>query len=286
MQPIKNPLISVIMSCHNSIPEQLKESIESILNQSYSNFELLVADNGETFNLKHFIDNFKDNRIKYIKNDPIIHPAASYDTLALLSKGIYVAIQDHDDISLPDRLQVEKEELDNNPSVQSVSSKIRMFGIINKDDGIAMEPEQVKQELLFSQPIKQPTFMKRKEFCNKYKYDSNWVIYDFEFWSRTRNIPHKIIDKILLKYRKDKGNSGKERFENIRKEHCLIVQRNMKELGLDFPIELCKMLDPFNHNKFNSNYVKIFKNSKDILLKHIDELLFNRKLKEIESKAT
>lgn len=285
MQSTKNTLISVIMSCHNSIPEQLKESIESILNQSYSNFELLVADNGESFNLKHFIDNFKDNRIKYIKNDPIIHPATSYDNLAMISKGSYIAIQDHDDISLPNRLQIEKEALDNNPTIQSVSSRINMFGLINRDDGIAMEPEQVKQELLFSQPIKQPTFMKRKEFCSKYKYDSNWMIYDFEFWSRTRNIPHKIIDEILLKYRKDKGNSTKERFENIRKEHCLIVQRNMRELGLDFPIELCKMLDPFNRNKFNSNYVKIFKDSKDILLKYIDEILFNRKLKEIESKV-
>lgn len=284
MQPIKNPLISVIMSCHNSIKEQLKESIESILNQNYSNFEFLIADNGESFDLKSFIDDFKDSRIKYIKNTPIIHPALSYDNLAYISKGKYIAIQDHDDISLPERLQIQKEVLDNEPNLQSVSTRIHIFGKMNKDDGIAMNPEQLKQELLFWQPIKQPTFMKRKEFCNNYKYNFNGLCYDFEFWSRTRNIPHKIIDKILLNYRKDTGNSGKERFENIRKEHCLIIQRNLKEIGIEVPIELCKMLDPFNHNKFHKKYVDIFISNKNKLLKHIDEDLYNKKLNEIKQK--
>lgn len=285
MRATKDTLISVIMSCHNSIPSQLKESIESILNQSYSNFELLVADNGETFNLKQFLDSFNDNRIKYIKNEPLLHPAISYDNLASISKGKYIAIQDHDDISMLNRLEIEKEELDNNPDLQSVSGKIHIFGNRNCDDGIGMGPKQVKEELLFWQPIKQPTFMKRKEFCDSYKYEPKWMIYDYEFWSRTRLCPHKIIDNLLLNYRKDVGNSSKERGIKIRNEHCLIVQRNMKEIGLDFPIELCKMLDPFNHEKFNSKYIQIFKDSKDVLLSNISEVLYNRKLKEISAKS-
>ena len=184
MQSSKNSLISVIMSCYKSNIKDLKESIESILKQTYTNFEFLIADNGEDFNLKSLIDDYNDNRIKYIKNDPIIHPALSYDKLANFAKGTYIAIQDHDDISLPDRLLIEKEELDNNKDLQSVSCLIHIFGNSNYDDGIAMESEQVKQELIFFQPIKQPTFMKRKEFCNRYKYDANWMIYDYEFWSR------------------------------------------------------------------------------------------------------
>ena len=245
------PDISVIMSCHNSNTEYLKKSIESILNQSHSDFEFLIADNGESFNLKYFLDGFGDNRIKYIKNDPVVHPGLSYDNLAQLATGKYIAIQDHDDISLPDRLKIEQKELDNNKELQSVSCLIKIFGNFECNDGVPMTQEQVKEELIFYQPIKQPTFMKRKEFCNTYKYDYNWFLYDYEFWSRTRKIPHKIINSRQLLYRKFKSNSGADRAINIRSDHARIVQRNLKDFGIDAPIKLCEMLDPFCHKKFD-----------------------------------
>lgn len=284
MQSSKNILISVIMSCYKSNINDLKESIESILNQRYSNFEFLIADNGEDFDLKSFLKGFNDNRIKYIKNNPIIHPALSYDKLASISKGTYIAIQDHDDISLPDRLLIEKDELDNNKNLQSVSCLIHIFGNSNYDDGVSMQPEKVEEELIFFQPIKQPTFMKRKEFCNSYKYDSNWMIYDYEFWSRTRHIPHKIINSRQLLYRKSISNSSIARSNNIRKEHCLIIQRNLKEININASMELCKMLDPFNRNKFSDKYLNEFINYKDILLKNISENLYYKKLNEIKGK--
>ena len=275
--------ISVIMSCHNSNKEHLKQSIESILNQTYNDFEFLIADNGENFDLKSFLNDFKDNRIKYIDNGGNIGPAVSFNNLQKLAKGKYVALQDHDDISLPNRLEIEKQELDNNKELQSVSCLIRVFGNIEFDDGMAMNPEQVKEELIFYQPIKQPTFMKRKEFCNKYEYEK-WFLYDYEFWSRTRKIPHKIIDSRQLLYRKHIINSSKERALKIRQNHSLIVQRNLKWLNIDAPIELCQMLDPFCHKKFDKKYINLFISYKDILLKEISEELYNRKLEEINNK--
>lgn len=275
--------ISVIMSCYNSNKEFLKQSIESILNQSFTDFEFLIANNGETFDLYEFIKQFKDNRIKYIDNCGNIGAVNSFNNLQLIANGKYIALQDHDDISLPNRLKIEKEELDNNKELQSVSCLINVFGNRNYIDGKTMNPKQVEEELIFCQPIKQPTFMKRKEFCDKYQYN-DWFIYDYDFWSRTRKIPHKIIDTVLLKYRKSFLNSSAERSNKVRNEHCLIVQRNLKEIGIEAPIELCKMLDPFNHNKQNVKFVNIFIKNKDILLKHISEDLYNRKLKEINNK--
>ena len=78
MQSSKNSLISVIMSCYKSNVKDLKESIESILKQTYTNFEFLIADNGEDFNLKSLIDDYNDNRIKYIKN---AKQSKNYDNL-------------------------------------------------------------------------------------------------------------------------------------------------------------------------------------------------------------
>lgn len=285
MSTIKNPLISVIMSCYHSDKEYLKQAIESILNQTYTNFEFLIANNGEEFDLEEFLKQFKDSRIKYIDNKTNIGPAKSFNNLETIAKGKYIALQDHDDISLPNRLQIQQDELDNNPILQSVSCLIHIFGTREYDDGIAMEPEQVKEELIFWQPIKQPTYMKRKEFCNLYKQNPNWFIGDYEFWSRTRKQPHKIINSRQLNYRKVASNSGPERANNVRREHALLVQRNLKWLNIEAPIELCQMLDPFCHKKFSKKYVDLFKSYKDILLNEISESLYNRKLKEISDKV-
>lgn len=278
-------MISVITSCYNSNPDYLRESIKSILGQTYQDFEFLIADNGAGLNLKEFLAQFNDSRIKYIDNGGNIGPTKSYDNLAELAKGKYVALQDHDDISLPNRLEVEKKALDNEPEIMSLSGKIHIFGKYEKDDGEGMPPEQVKQELIFWQTIKQPTFMKRKEFCKQYKYNPEFMIYDYEFWSRTRKVPHRILDKIVLKYRKSAGNSTKERAHKVRAEHAKIVQRNLKLLKIDAPIEMCSLLDPYNHTKQPRKYADLFLTYKDKLLKHISQKLFERKLNEIISKT-
>lgn len=280
-------MISVIMSCYKSNKQYLKEAVLSILNQTYEDFEFLIANNGVDFDLKEFLSQFKDKRIKYIDNGGNIGAAVSYDKLADLAQGEYIAIQDHDDISSHWRLQVQKNALDLYESVQSVSSCI-MFKGGRKDgkiDGEEMPPERVKEELIFWQPIKQPTFMKRREFAQKYKYNPDYFIYDYEFWSRTRHIPHLILDQVLLEYRKSELNSSKERAQKVRKEHAEIIQRNLHYLNIDLPKETCKMLDPFNHEKQDSKFINYFMFKENELLKHISWQLYKRKLIEISKKA-
>lgn len=280
-------MISVIMSCHKSNKEYLKEAVLSILNQTYEDFEFLIADNGAGFDLKEFLSQFKDKRIKFIDNGGNIGAAVSYDKLADLAQGEYVAIQDHDDISNHWRLQVQKNALDLYKEVQSVSSCI-MFKGGRKDgkvDGEEMPPERVKEELIFWQPIKQPTFMKRREFAQKYKYNSDYFIYDYEFWSRTRDIPHLILGDVLLEYRKSELNSSKERAQKVRKEHAEIIQRNLLKLDINLPIETCKMLDPYNHEQQDPSFIKPFLANKGKLLKHISGRLYCRKLAEITKKV-
>lgn len=279
-------MISVIMSCHKSNPDYLRESVLSILNQSYSDFEFLIANNGVDFDLKGFLADFKDDRIKYIDNGGNIGPTASYDNLADIAKGKYVAIQDHDDISLPNRLEIEKMVLDWRPNIQSVSGGIHIFGGKREyDDTVVLEANMIKQELLFWQPIKQPTFMKRKSLCQRYKYDPNYMIYDFEYWSRIRHEPHAILTAVLLKYRKSNLNTGNGRTKKIREEHAKIVRRNLATLGINAPIELCQALDPYDHHIFDKRILDVFVANREKLLKHISPYLYNRKLQELEHKT-
>ena len=264
-------MISVIMSCYKSNKEYLEQAVNSILNQTYKDFELLVANNGVDFDLKRFLKDFGDSRIKYTDyGGENIGAPLSYDILADLAQGEYVAIQDHDDISLPCRLEIEKDALDRNKDLMSVSSTIKVFGgKRGYFDGVAMKPEQVKEELLFWQPIKQPTFMKRKEFCNAHKYNLSYFIYDYEFWSRTRQVPHEILPDCLLHYRKSPLNSSKERAQKVRKEHALITQRNFAQLGIILPIETCEMLDPYNHKKYSTIFADKLMQQYRAIMEHI-----------------
>ena len=264
-------MISVIMSCYKSNKEYLEQAVNSILNQTYKDIELLVANNGVDFDLKRFLKDFGDSRIKYTDyGGENIGAPLSYDILADLAQGEYVAIQDHDDISLPCRLEIEKDALDRNKDLMSVSSTIKVFGgKRGYFDGVAMKPEQVKEELLFWQPIKQPTFMKRKEFCNAHKYNLSYFIYDYEFWSRTRQVPHEILPDCLLHYRKSPLNSSKERAQKVRKEHALITQRNFAQLGIILPIETCEMLDPYNHKKYSTIFADKLMQQYRAIMEHI-----------------
>ncbi len=97
------PLISVILPVYNS-EAYIRESIDSILNQSYSNFEFLILNDGSSDNSEEIILSYKDPRIKYHKH-PNCGLAGTLNKGLELSKGELIARQDQDDISLPQRFE-------------------------------------------------------------------------------------------------------------------------------------------------------------------------------------
>lgn len=101
---MKSPLVSIIMPCYNA-ENYLVKAIESILSQTYANFELLIADDGSADNTKKIIDSFNDPRIKKNHNATNLGNIRTCNKLFELAKGDFIAIQDADDWSSPDRIQ-------------------------------------------------------------------------------------------------------------------------------------------------------------------------------------
>lgn len=101
---MKNSFISVIVPTYNRA-DFVGETIESILNQTYKNFELIIVDDGSTDNTEEVIGKFKDSRIKYIKTDNWGGPARPRNTGIKKAKGEYIAFCDDDDIWLPKKLE-------------------------------------------------------------------------------------------------------------------------------------------------------------------------------------
>jgi glycosyltransferase involved in cell wall biosynthesis len=101
---MKKSFISVIVPTYNRA-DLISETIESILNQTYKNFELIIVDDGSTDNTEEVIRKFKDSRIKYIKTDNWGGPARPRNIGIKKAKGEYIAFCDDDDIWLPEKLE-------------------------------------------------------------------------------------------------------------------------------------------------------------------------------------
>lgn len=100
-----HPLISVIMPAYNA-ESYINDAIQSILDQTYSHFELLICDDGSKDNTVQVISSFQDNRIKFFKNEKNLGNLKTTNFLLSKCRGEYIAIQDADDISIKNRFEL------------------------------------------------------------------------------------------------------------------------------------------------------------------------------------
>lgn len=235
---ITQPLVSCIMSTYNRF-DYLKDSVESILNQTYSNFELIVVTEKceNQSEICRILESFDDDRIKIIKNSKRIGFAESLNVGMCLAKGKYIARMDDDDISLPERFSKQVELLERNSKIGICGTKAKFFGNSNLIIDVETDPELLKIKTLFMTPFVHPTVMMRKDLIDKYnlRYDKNYFTEDYEFWSRAvYKIPCTNIDEVLLMYRvNDTQLTNGTNEDKIHDSHIRIM-RNQFENYLHF----------------------------------------------------
>ena len=99
------PIVSVLMSVYNARADELRQAIESILNQTYKNFEFIIINDGSTNDTEDVILSYEDKRIRYVKNEVNLKIIASLNKGLKLCRGKYIARLDADDYSAPTRLE-------------------------------------------------------------------------------------------------------------------------------------------------------------------------------------
>lgn len=117
------PKVSVLIPVYKTKKEHLKEAIQSILDQTFSDFELLILDDAPDDNREDLVRSYSDNRIKYSKNEQNLGISRSRNKLIKMAQGEYLAVMDHDDISFPERLEKQVRYLDTHPDVGVVSGQ-------------------------------------------------------------------------------------------------------------------------------------------------------------------
>ncbi len=200
------PKVSVLTPIYNTNPEHLRKCIESILNQTFTDFEfLIINDSPENIELDSIVNSYNDPRIKYIKNDKNIGISATRNKLLKLAKGEYIAIFDHDDISVPERLALQVEILDNNSAIGVVSGWMKFFG---KDNFVWETPEtdlDIKINMTQNCCVAHTSAMIRKSLLidNCIEYEEFYTpSEDYRLWARLMDLTHFYnIQKVLVEYR-------------------------------------------------------------------------------------
>ena len=135
------------MSVYNGMP-YLKEAVKSILNQSYKNLEFIIVDDASTDESWRYLKRLRDKRLKLIKNNKNLGLAASLNKALKVTKGDYIVRMDADDISHPNRLEIQLAFMKRNPKVDicgTWAKLINEYGEILNHVKKPLADEQIKK---------------------------------------------------------------------------------------------------------------------------------------------
>lgn len=285
------PKVTVLMPVYNG-QNYLFESIKSIQNQTFTNWELLIINDASTDNTVNIVKDYqkKDDRIRLITNETNLKIAKTLNKGICEARGLYIARMDDDDISLPTRLEKEVEILDKNPSTVLVGSWQKHFGTNNWVHRPPELAKQIKATLLFECCVCHSTVMFKKDIFikNKFFYDSNFLSEDYELWTRvSEKYDLYTIPEILGEYRLNGDNitSGKEvKFDVEARNIVAKTLRNNLHINVkdQDKVLLAKWTNPFQ-NQSNLKAQKILIERERELLDQIRDA--NKKCKYYDEKA-
>ena len=229
-------LISVLMPVYNTKEEYLRASIESILNQTFTDFEFIIVNDGSTNNAEEVILSYKDNRIKYVKqeNQGIV---GALNNAWSKASGKYIARMDSDDIAYPERFAKQIKFLEENPEYSLVGSWAKIIPSKN----IIKLPQDIKiMDLLADCMFIHPSIMFNKADFEKFnlqyetgfEYAEDYCLYA----NAVKHLKMTNLQEVLLDYRVYPENSSSKnrdiRIKSSFKVQDLILENlsNDKEL--------------------------------------------------------
>jgi hypothetical protein len=199
------PAVTVLMPVHNGA-SFLREALDSILQQTFADFELLVINDGSTDETSSLLQRCGDERLAVVENESNLGVIASLNRGLALARGEYVARMDADDIALPSRLEKQFQLLRLSPRTGLCGTWFRIFG-----DGRStivhppVRADDMAARLFYESPLGHPTVMFRRALFEKHglRYSPEYPhAEDYELWTRVAEITELAnVPQVLLHYR-------------------------------------------------------------------------------------
>ena len=260
------PKVSVIMPAYNA-ERYIGEAIDSILNQTFINFEFIIIDDGSTDDTKDIILSYDDPRIILLENKKNSGIVVSLNKGIQFARGTYIARMDSDDIAISNRLERQVCFLDNHENIGVVGSALRVFGedIDDQDRFFTEDSEQLKAELLFNSCLAHPTVMFRHSLVQNTNecYDIRFNgIEDFALWWEFAQITEiGCINEILLLYRSHENQITKDMSQARIDRSLRFLNHRLQTLQIKVDEKEKKTLIMYSYGKweyFNSNTLLLF----------------------------
>lgn len=213
------PKVTVLMPVYNGAT-YLREAIDSILAQTYMDFELLIVNDGSTDTSNEIIAAYSDPRIKCIENIKNLGLVASLNKGLKSAQGEYIARMDQDDISLPERLKKQFDFMIANPNIGVLGTGFKHInnkGVIRDlPSNILTDHDFIKWSLHFYSPLVHPTVMMNKKIIRGIGGYSPLCVHaeDYDLWIRASKVTRiSNLEEKLLLLRKHDGNYTKTYLE-------------------------------------------------------------------------
>ncbi len=272
---MKTPIISVVMPVYNG-EKYLKEAIDSILNQTFTDFEFIILNDGSTDGTEEIILSYDDPRIVYVKNEENLQIVKTLNKGITLAKGKYIARMDADDISLPTRFEKQVEYMERHPEVGVCGTWIEKFGHKTAIDRYSSDHQRIKVELLFNSAIAHPSAIMKKALFDELEYEQKYEkAEDYALWIRASN-KYRLsnINSVLLKYRIHTSQTQKN--VQIKKANAIRAEQLSSFGDIIGPneIDILNMLATYSY--VLPIEIRAFR--KKILLLNKNKIFFNDKL--------
>lgn len=200
-----SPVVSILMPVYKTAP-YLREAVDSILSQSFADFELIVLNDCSPDDAEEILDTYTDSRIVRYKGVKNVGLSNILNVGIGMARGQYIARMDSDDLSLPDRLRIQVDYLESHPDIDLVSAGMELFGAKEEIWMREQNPEKVKIEALFHSPILHASSMWRRV-----RFEDNGLRFrqemvpseDYDLWTRAlvKGLKLANLRQVLYKYR-------------------------------------------------------------------------------------
>lgn len=284
-------LISVIMPAYNAQESFLREAVMSVLQQTYSNFELLIIDDGSEKAVSEVIADISDKRVQVIKNARNQGLPYSLNRGIEEAKGKYIFRMDADDKCVPVRFEKQVKFLEENKEIDVVSTFARTFGANDLIYRSKKTDELIKAELLWKNPLVHPTVAMRVDTIKKrnIRYQLGTKSEDFGLWSKMAfefGCKFAVLPEVLLYYRIHEGQITKTSQEKLIQSEKEILKATFASLNICLDLDEMEFyLSLRNANKLTLQELKrallVFRK----VLKQVSNSISKRHLTQMYLKA-
>lgn len=231
------PVISVVMPAHNAA-EYLSEAVDSVLGQSFGDFELIIVDDASTDDTAIILQSISDSRLKVLRNDAQAGVARSLNRGIAAATGEFVARMDADDTCAPTRFAIQLEFFAKNPGVAICGTWVERFGAgRNFRLRFPVGQDCVRSYVLLGNPLAHPSVMfRREELQSKgLGYDEDCAAaQDYDLWVRASGVVGMDnIPLVLLKWRHNYAGVTSGSFLKSDNTASRLQATMLKDLGLE-----------------------------------------------------